>query len=256
MADPYLPRPLIIRGDDAGLDVQANAAIERCARAGLMQNVSVMVPGPAFADAARRLRDLPQVAVGLHVTLNCEWATVGFGPTLPTDRVPQLVREDGRFYPEPGHLHERQVDVAQVVDEVGHQLALARQAGLRVVYLDEHMGVGWVRDLRPALQDLSRRNHLIYAEGVTSHPIDSSIIRRLIEGEGLPEPVVSSSPLPCRWITHPMDPVDVDHWRLESVPEEDIITARLDEAQLLTRPRLAFALESAGLVPVRYDQIT
>ena len=65
---------LILRADDIGSAYAANDAILAACDAGTIKNVSLMVCGPAFADAATRLRGRDDICLGLHVTLNAEWA--------------------------------------------------------------------------------------------------------------------------------------------------------------------------------------
>jgi predicted glycoside hydrolase/deacetylase ChbG (UPF0249 family) len=153
---------LVVRADDAGSCVSANEAVEEACAAGTARNASVMVPGPAFEDAARRFAGRPDVCVGLHVTLNAEWAGPKWGPVLPASMVPTLVdAATGFFTAFPKDLHQRGFSVAEAVAEVEAQLARARTAGLTITYLDEHMGVGWLPGLRDALATLARREGLI-----------------------------------------------------------------------------------------------
>ena len=62
-------RKLIISADDFGLSVEVNEAVERAHREGILSTASLMVAGPAAADAVRRARALPGLAVGLHLVV-------------------------------------------------------------------------------------------------------------------------------------------------------------------------------------------
>ena len=64
---------IVTRGDDAGSCVAANRGVEEAARFGVMRNASVMACGPALDDAAERLRRIPGLCIGLHLTLASEW---------------------------------------------------------------------------------------------------------------------------------------------------------------------------------------
>jgi predicted glycoside hydrolase/deacetylase ChbG (UPF0249 family) len=144
--------------------VSANEAAEEACAVGTARNVSLMVPGPAFEDAARRLAGRTDVCTGLHVTLNAEWASAKWGPVLLASEVPTLVdAATGFFTAFPKDLNQRGFSVAEAVAEVEAQLARARAAGLTVTYLDEHMGVGWLPGLRAELAALARREGLIDA---------------------------------------------------------------------------------------------
>lgn len=67
---------VIVHADDFGLHPSLNEAIEIAHRHGLVTSASLMPTGPAFADALRRVQDLPALDLGLH------FALVGV-PTLP-----------------------------------------------------------------------------------------------------------------------------------------------------------------------------
>ena len=60
---------LIVTADDFGLHEAVNEAVERAGREGVLTAASLMVAAPAAADAVRRARGMPNLRVGLHVTL-------------------------------------------------------------------------------------------------------------------------------------------------------------------------------------------
>lgn len=77
--------------DDFGLSPSVNEAIEQAHRDGILQAASLMVAGPAAADAVRRARALPKLRVGLHLV-------VIEGPAvLPQADIPDLVDARGQF---------------------------------------------------------------------------------------------------------------------------------------------------------------
>lgn len=82
---------LIVTADDFGLHDAVNRAVEQAAREGVLTTASLMVGAPAAADAVRRARDLPGLAVGLHLVLADGWSV------LPPARIPALVDARGRF---------------------------------------------------------------------------------------------------------------------------------------------------------------
>jgi hopanoid biosynthesis associated protein HpnK len=82
---------LIVTADDFGLHPAVNVAVEQAARSGVLTAASLMVGAPAAADAVRRARELPGLAVGLHLVLADGWSV------LPPARVPALVDAQGRF---------------------------------------------------------------------------------------------------------------------------------------------------------------
>ena len=60
-------RQLIVTGDDFGLSLPVNEAIERAHTNGVLTSASLMVGAPGAADAIARARRLPSLRVGLHV---------------------------------------------------------------------------------------------------------------------------------------------------------------------------------------------
>jgi chitin disaccharide deacetylase len=82
---------LIVTADDFGLHAAVNRAVERAARDGVLTAASLMVGAPAAGDAVQRARDLPRLAVGLHLVLADGWSV------LPQRSIPALVDAQGRF---------------------------------------------------------------------------------------------------------------------------------------------------------------
>lgn len=82
---------LIVTGDDFGLSLGVNDAIEQAHRDGILNTASIMIAESAAADAVRRARALPHLHVGLHIAL------VNGRPMLPPRDVPDLVDANGAF---------------------------------------------------------------------------------------------------------------------------------------------------------------
>ncbi len=86
-----MTRRLITVADDFGLTNGVNAAVAQAARAGILTSASLMVAGPAAADAVRLARSVPGLAVGLHLV-------VIEGPAvLSRAEIPDLLGPDGQF---------------------------------------------------------------------------------------------------------------------------------------------------------------
>jgi len=86
---------LILTADDFGLAVEVNMAVALAHRAGRLSCASLMVTAPAAADAIARARAMPDLGVGLHLTL------VEGRPALPASQIPDLVGPDGQFLDDP-----------------------------------------------------------------------------------------------------------------------------------------------------------
>ncbi len=82
---------LIVTADDFGLHPAVNEAVETAHTRGILTAASLMVAGPAAADAVERARRLPRLRVGLHVVL-------ADGPaTRKPSQIPALVGPSGQF---------------------------------------------------------------------------------------------------------------------------------------------------------------
>src|SRR6266487_6764733 len=88
-------RRLIVNADDFGRSHSINQAVVRAHREGILTTASLMVNGPAAAEAAELARENPRLGVGLHVSLVC--ATSALKPS----EIPDLVDRDGNFSQNP-----------------------------------------------------------------------------------------------------------------------------------------------------------
>ena len=86
-----MQRHLIVTADDFGLHQSVNEAVEQASRGGILTAASLMVAGPAAADAVRRARRLPNLRVGLHVVLADGLAS------LPHQQIPSIADAQGRM---------------------------------------------------------------------------------------------------------------------------------------------------------------
>lgn len=82
---------LIVTADDFGASREVNEAVEMAYRRGVLTTASLMVAGPAAADAVERARRMPGLRVGLHVVL------VEGAPVMPPNALPDLVDGAGKF---------------------------------------------------------------------------------------------------------------------------------------------------------------
>jgi hopanoid biosynthesis associated protein HpnK len=82
---------VVFSADDFGLSESVNEAVERACRDGALNAASLMVAGPAAADAIRRARTLPGLRVGLHLVV------IEGQAVLPPADIPDLVDASGWF---------------------------------------------------------------------------------------------------------------------------------------------------------------
>jgi predicted glycoside hydrolase/deacetylase ChbG (UPF0249 family) len=131
---------LIIRSDDAGMSHSVNMALQRLIESGLPVSVSVMFPTPWYQETVEILKRHPAVSVGIHLTLNSEWKNYRWGPVLGRSAVPTLVDPDGYFFASSADLMQNHADVKEVEKELRAQIDRALKSGLKIDYLDYHMG--------------------------------------------------------------------------------------------------------------------
>jgi predicted glycoside hydrolase/deacetylase ChbG (UPF0249 family) len=141
--------PILIRCDDIGMCHSVNVAAERVLKTGIPVSMSVMVPCPWFTEAADMLKKYPNVSVGIHLVLNSEWKNYRWGPVTGAQAVPSLVDSFGNFFPTRDALAASNPKLSEIEMELRAQIEKALRAGLKIDYLDYHMGA--------AVETLERR---------------------------------------------------------------------------------------------------
>ena len=127
---------MIVNADDFGRHVRINEAVEKGVEMGVLRSATLMAGAAAFEDAAKRVRRLPKLGLGIHFTL-----VDGF-PVLPPEEIPSLVDESGVFLPNYGAFSKRYakggVHLAEVRAELAAQLKKFEAAGLSLDHADSH----------------------------------------------------------------------------------------------------------------------
>jgi chitin disaccharide deacetylase len=135
---------LVVQGDDFGMCHAVNSGIVRAFVDGIVQQSSVMVPCPWFAEAAH-LALSHALPVGMHQTLTAEWDYLRWRPLTAG---PTLARSiDGTFRKTVQSVIDKVTD-DDATTELLAQAARAADAGLTLTYLDVHMGMS-----KPAAYD-------------------------------------------------------------------------------------------------------
>jgi predicted glycoside hydrolase/deacetylase ChbG (UPF0249 family) len=245
---------LVTRGDDSGSCNTANVAIWNAYKKGILRNTSIMVPAPAFEEAADMFSGESGLCVGLHVTLTAEWDNVRWGPVLGAERVPTIVDANGHLFKTTQALSDNQPRLEEMVAEVQAQLDLARHSGLQIGYMDTHMGVSWVAGLKGPLEQMAEREGLVYSpagarhlprlEGQFANPVDS-LIARLDAAEPGTYIVVGH---PC------YDRVDVRMFSHAGMGEPQGV-ARDWQRRMFMDPKVLDYCRANGVEPTRYTEI-
>ncbi len=131
---------LIIRSDDAGMSHSVNMALERLIESGLPVSVSVMFPTPWYQETVEILKRHPEVSAGIHLTLNSEWKDYRWGPVAGRGTVPTLVDSNGYFFSSSADLQANGATLRDIETELRAQIDRALKSGLRIDYVDYHMG--------------------------------------------------------------------------------------------------------------------
>lgn len=241
-----------------GAFLAGNRAIVDAFKYGILRNASLMAPAPHFLHAAHLVKDVPDLCLGLHITLTAEWDNPRWGPISPKEEVPSLVDFDGYFFPTVQDLFRHGDILGEALREVRAQLTRARALGLDIRYLDEHMGVGWLFDpADPQHTRLSKAfRQFAHEEGLVWHE-DIADMRRIEYGSnelsGLLGQLQEGRYL---LITHPayLEP-ETQVVVGQSYPQQGAFAqARLRDYHSLCDPRTAQVVHERQIQLIRYDE--
>ena len=132
--------PLLIRCDDLGMCHAVNMAGKQVMESGIPVSFSVMFACPWYQEAVDLLKQHPAVSVGIHLTLNAEWKNYRWGPVAGRSAVPSLVDSLGYFFPSRAALFANNPRSEEVEKELRAQIERALGTGLKIDYVDYHMG--------------------------------------------------------------------------------------------------------------------
>ena len=130
-------RRVIITGDDFGMSVEVNEAVEEAHRRGVLTCASLVVTGDAVDDAIARARRMPELGVGLHVAL------LHAPAALSKDQIAGLMDEDGRGFGRQVWKTGSKIALfpnvrRQALAEIRAQFELFRKTGLALDHVDGH----------------------------------------------------------------------------------------------------------------------
>lgn len=152
---------LLIRCDDIGMCHSVNDALKQVLESGLTISTSLMVVCPWYQEAVEILKQYPNVSVGVHLTLNSEWKDYRWGPVVGAGAVPSLVDSSGYFFPTRALLFANDPKTEEVERELRAQIKRAVESGLRIDYLDYHMGAAVTTlELRMVVEKLAKEFRL------------------------------------------------------------------------------------------------
>jgi chitin disaccharide deacetylase len=156
---------VLLRLDDVGMNHSVNLAIEKIAATGMPFSVSVLFACPWYQEAVEILKRHPQITVGVHLALNAEWRNYRWGPVLGKGGVPSLADSVGYFLPSVGAFLESKYDLGEVERELSAQVERALASGLKITYVDTHMGTARAT---PQLTEVLERVARKYGLGIST----------------------------------------------------------------------------------------
>ena len=251
---------LIIRSDDAGMSHSVNMAIERLIATGLPVSVSVMFPTPWYQETVEILKRHPEVSAGIHLTLNSEWKNYRWGPVLGRTAVPTLVDKDGYFFPSSEDLHQNHPDIKEVEKELRAQIDRALHSGLKIDYVDYHMGTAVKY---PEFRDLTERLAREYGLGMSRYFGDT---QHDPQYSAAPPAKIDSLVAMINRLNPPLNlvvtHVGIDNAELGALldmntsgPLPEMSKNRQGELDALTSPRFSEALKARNIRLITYRQL-
>ena len=156
---------VLLRLDDVGMNHAVNLAVAKVAATGMPFSVSVLFACPWYQEAVEILKQHPQIAVGVHLALNSEWRNYRWGPVLGKGGVPSLTDSVGYFRSSTGAFLASAYDLGEVERELSAQVERALASGLRITYVDAHMGAALAT---PQLRAVTERVARKYGLGIST----------------------------------------------------------------------------------------
>lgn len=155
-----LPK-LLIRIDDIGMNHSVNMAAEMVAKTGMPVSVSVQFACPWYQEAVEILKKYPNVTAGVHLTLTSEWKNYRWGPVTGRSAVPSLVDKVGYFPQSNVAFGTSGYKIEEVEKELSAQIERALISGLKITYIDPHMGIALsTPELRALTEKLAHKYKL------------------------------------------------------------------------------------------------
>lgn len=157
---------VLLRLDDIGMNHSVNLAVEKVAKTGMPFSVSLLFVCPWYQEAVEILRKYPNVTVGVHLALNSEWRNYRWGPVLGKGGAASLVDSVGYFLPSVDAFLASKYDLGEVERELSAQIERALRSGLKITYVDAHMGMA---ERTPQLREVTERVAKKYGLGISTY---------------------------------------------------------------------------------------
>lgn len=151
---------VIVNIDDVGMHKDETEASFRILNFGMVKSGSIMVPCPNFNHVIKLWQENPELDLGIHLTLTCEWGPkYPWTPLLTKDEVPTLYNPNGIMWPNVPVLLQHAI-LKEITMELEAQINKILVMGLKPTHLDDHMDLHNHLDLFPLIMELSRKFNL------------------------------------------------------------------------------------------------
>lgn len=190
-------KELLIRCDDSGMSHATNTALQQLAETGIPFSTSIMFACPWYQESVQILQNYDHISAGIHLTLNAEWKNYRWGPVAGVSAVPSLVDSTGFFVGSRAAFDALEPELAHIETELRAQIERALSSGIRIDYMDYHMGTAVDKPERRALVErLAKEYNLAVSryygeadvEGMYSVPVEEKkahllqVVNNLKEG--------------------------------------------------------------------------
>jgi predicted glycoside hydrolase/deacetylase ChbG (UPF0249 family) len=254
---------VLFRLDDIGMNHSVNLALEQIAKTGMPFSATVLFACPWYQEAVEILKKNPQITVGVHLALNSEWRDYRWGPVLGMGGVPSLVDSVGYFLPSTSAFLASKYDLVQVERELSAQVERALRSGLKITFVDAHMGMAWAT---PQLREVTERVAKKYGLGISTYfgesyftlwgePVaakKSALLEHLAKA---PRDSVNLIEVHVAQRTPEMDAIYDMNAPTQNAPDAGVAAHRNAEMQTMLSPELAGLVRSGKIRLVTYQQL-
>jgi predicted glycoside hydrolase/deacetylase ChbG (UPF0249 family) len=254
---------VLFRLDDIGMNHSVNLALEEVAKTGMPFSATVLFACPWYQEAVEILKKYPQVTVGVHLALNSEWRDYRWGPVLGMGGVPSLVDSDGYFLPSTRAFLASKYDLGEVERELSAQIERALRSGLKITFVDAHMGMAWST---PQLREVTERVAKKYGLGISTYfgesyftlwgePVaakKSALLNHLVRA---PRDSVNLIEVHVAERTPEMEAIFDMNASAQNAPEAGVVAHRNAELHTMVSPELADLVRSGKIRLVTYRQL-
>ncbi|MDB4892024.1 MAG: hypothetical protein JWL61_3879 [Gemmatimonadetes bacterium] len=254
---------VLLRLDDVGMNHSVNLAIAKVAATGMPFSVSVLFACPWYQEAVEILKKHPEITVGVHLALNSEWRNYRWGPVLGKGGVPSLVDGDGYFLPSSEAFIASKYDLGEVERELSAQIDRAMASGLKITYVDAHMGMV---ERTPQLREVEERVAKKYGLGISSYfgesyyslwgvPVaekKSTLLAHLVAAK---KDSVNLVEVHVAERTPEMEVIFDMNAPSQNTPDAGVVAHRKAELETMLSPELAELVRSGKIRLVTYQQV-